>query len=291
MPKASNVSFIRKGKASLGCTSSYYHNLRTQYHTRHIQVSKLEALASSTRPNPDYPETHADSACIEGLKHPSKGTLARFGRGLPLLWGNGLFLMVVRTFPVVRCGLPSGQSGIQCGRSAVRSQNREADHPISTGQNSTNGRSPLRCSLLCRVGWCTVVRARKESETSASVCGSQRASERVESERARTRRAGERTESERAAAATAATGGGDDAAGATAAGTSTGDARRVCGREPPPHRGYRPRLGGGSQGVEGERRANDGAARGANGVGRRAPSSRVPSGADARAVLFKFDLS
>ena len=39
--------------------------------------------------------------------------------------------------------------------------------------------------------------------------------------------------------------------------------------EPPPHRGYRPRRGGGSQGAEGERRANDGAARGARGVGRR----------------------
>ena len=35
-----------------------------------------------------------------------------------------------------RCGLPSGQSGIQCGHSAVRSQNHEADHPISTGLNS-----------------------------------------------------------------------------------------------------------------------------------------------------------
>ena len=43
-----------------------YHNLRTQYHIRHIQVSKSAALASSVRSNPDCPETQADSACIEG---------------------------------------------------------------------------------------------------------------------------------------------------------------------------------------------------------------------------------
>ena len=48
------------------------------------------------------------------------------------------------------CGQSSGQSRMQCGHSAVRSQNHEADHPISTGLNSTNGRSPLRCFLPCQ---------------------------------------------------------------------------------------------------------------------------------------------
>ena len=81
---------------------------------------------------------------------PPKGTLARFGRGLSL-WGNGLFKWWCG-LSLRWCGLPSGQSGIQCGHSAVRSQNHEADHPISTGQNSTNGRSPLRCLLRCHQG-------------------------------------------------------------------------------------------------------------------------------------------
>ena len=73
-----------KGKLLSVVPRHNYHNLRTQYHIRHIQVSKSEALASSVRSNPDCPETQADSACIEGLKHPPKGTLARFGRGLSL---------------------------------------------------------------------------------------------------------------------------------------------------------------------------------------------------------------
>ena len=47
------------------------------------RVSESEALASSVRSNPDYPETQADSACIEGLKHPSKGTLHDLGADFP----------------------------------------------------------------------------------------------------------------------------------------------------------------------------------------------------------------
>ena len=55
-----------KGKLLSVVPRHNYHNLRTQYHIRHIQVSKSEALASSVRSNPDCPETQADSACIEG---------------------------------------------------------------------------------------------------------------------------------------------------------------------------------------------------------------------------------
>jgi hypothetical protein len=57
--------FLEKGKLLSVVPRHNYHNLRTQYHIRHIQVSKSEALASSVRSNPDCPETQADSACIE----------------------------------------------------------------------------------------------------------------------------------------------------------------------------------------------------------------------------------
>ena len=47
------------------------------------RVSEPEALASSVRSNPDCPETQADSAYIEGLKHSSKGALHDLGADFP----------------------------------------------------------------------------------------------------------------------------------------------------------------------------------------------------------------
>ena len=89
----SNISFIRKGKDSLGCTSSYYHNLRAQYHIRHIQVPKSEALASSVRSNPDCPETQAGSAMYR------RGLWRDLAADFPC--GVTDFFWVVRTFPMV----------------------------------------------------------------------------------------------------------------------------------------------------------------------------------------------
>ena len=137
-----------KGKLLSVVPRHNYHNLRAQYHTRHIQVSKSEALASSVRSNPDCLETQADSACIEE----DFGTI---WPGTFLGWGNGLFNGGGADFPYggVDCRAANRESSA-ANHSAVRSQNHEADHPSSTGLNSTNGRSPLRCSLRCSLSWC-----------------------------------------------------------------------------------------------------------------------------------------
>ena len=78
--------------------------------------------------------------------------------------------------------------------------------------------------------------------------------------------------------------GGGKQAAATEGGWLHEGAERKGGREPPLHRGSRPCFGGGNQGAERERHANDGAARGA--VGRR--RVECPPRAPRAAVLLNL---